>query len=198
MFTWITLGVLAFVLIVLFFWIMGTYNSLVAMRNAVKMAFAQIDVQLQRRYDLIPNLIEVAKKYMSHERETLEAVVQARNAAVSAAQSASANPTDGQSIKALMAAEQSLGGTLGRLFALREAYPDLKADKQMTQLMDSLTETENKISYSRQSYNESAMEYNTKTEQFPSSLIAGLFRFLPAELFTVINEEMRKAPKVEF
>lgn len=184
--------------VMLFFWGVGIYNSLVSLRNHVKTAFAQVDVQLQRRYDLIPNLVEVAKKYMAHERETLEAVITARNAAVNASHKVAENPMDASSMQNLLQAEQTLGGTLGKLFALREAYPDLKADNQMSELMQNLTDTENKVSYSRQAYNETVMEYNTKTEQFPSSVIAGLFRFSPAELFKVINEEMKKAPKVEF
>lgn len=191
----ISIGVL---ILIAFFWGVGIYNALVTLRNSVKTAFAQVDVQLQRRYDLIPNLVEVAKKYMAHERETLEAVIVARNAASSAASQAAANPTDGTSMKAFLQTEQTLNGTLGKLFALREAYPDLKADSQMTELMQNLTDTENKVSFSRQAYNETVMEYNTKTEQFPSSIIAGLFRFFPAELFRVANEAMRNAPKVEF
>lgn len=186
------------VLCIILFWGIGIYNSLVSLRNLVKTAFAQVDVQLQRRYDLIPNLVEVAKKYMEHERQTLEAVVAARNSAMQAAQQAAANPTDGVSIKNLNVAEQSLGGVLGRLFALSENYPNLKADTQMSQLMTDLTETENKVSYARQAYNNSVMQYNTATEVFPSALIARMFNFQPADLFKIENEEMRRAPKVQF
>lgn len=193
----ITIVVLVIALLI-FFGIMGMYNGLVTLRNAVKTAFAQIDVQLQRRYDLIPNLVEIAKKYMQHERETLESVILARNAAAGAAKQVSADPTNPEAMKALMGAEQSLGGVLGRLFALSESYPDLKADRQMTQLMQELSSTEDKIAYSRQSYNDSVMAYNTKRELFPSSIIAGMFNFLPADLYKVDEESVRSAPKVEF
>lgn len=193
----ITIVVLVIALLI-FFGIMGMYNGLVTLRNAVKTAFAQIDVQLQRRYDLIPNLVEIAKKYMQHERETLESVILARNAAAGAAKQVSADPTNPEAMKALMGAEQSLGGVLGRLFALSESYPDLKADRQMTQLMQELSSTEDKIAYSRQSYNDSVMAYNTKRELFPSSIIAGMFHFLQADLYKVDEESVRSAPKVEF
>lgn len=193
----LTIVVLVIALLI-FFGIMGMYNGLVTLRNAVKTAFAQIDVQLQRRYDLIPNLVEIAKKYMQHERETLESVILARNAAAGAAKQVSADPTNPEAMKALMGAEQSLGGVLGRLFALSESYPDLKADRQMTQLMQELSSTEDKIAYSRQSYNDSVMAYNTKRELFPSSIIAGMFNFLPADLYKVDEESVRSAPKVEF
>lgn len=193
----LTIVVLVIALLI-FFGIMGMYNGLVTLRNAVKTAFAQIDVQLQRRYDLIPNLVEIAKKYMQHERETLESVILARNAAAGAAKQVAADPTNPEAMKALMGAEQSLGGVLGRLFALSESYPDLKADRQMTQLMQELSSTEDKIAYSRQSYNDSVMAYNTKRELFPSSIIAGMFNFLPADLYKVDEESVRSAPKVEF
>lgn len=198
MFAWITLAVIVALTLVIFFWGMGIYNALVVLRNAAKNAFAQVDVQLQRRYDLIPNLVEVAKKYMDHERGTLEAVITARNAAMSAANQAAADPTDGTSIKSLMQAEKTLGGTLGRLFALREDYPELKADRQMSELMQNLSDTENKVSYSRQSYNDAVMQYNTRREQFPASIIAGMFNFKEADLYKIDEEAARKAPKVEF
>ncbi len=176
----------------------GIYNGLVALRNRYKNAFAQIDVQLKRRYDLIPNLVEVAKTYMKHEKETLEAVINARNSAVSAAQGASADPGDPEAMKMLAAAENSLGGTLGRLFALSEAYPDLKANQNMMQLTEELTSTENKVAFSRQAFNDSVMAYNTKRETFPNNIVAGMFNFGPAELFAVTEEREREAPKVSF
>lgn len=190
--------VLVFLLVILLFMVMGSYNGLVALRNAVKNAFAQIDVQLQRRYDLIPNLVEVAKKYMSHERDTLEAVIAARNVAASAAKVASQDPTSPGSMKNLLQAEGSLGGVLGRLFAVSEAYPDLKADGQMTQLMNELSSTEDRVAFSRQAYNDAVMQYNTKRETFPTVIIAGIFRFEKAESFQVESEESRKAPQVQF
>lgn len=190
--------VLVFLLVILLFMVMGSYNGLVALRNAVKNAFAQIDVQLQRRYDLIPNLVEVAKKYMSHERDTLEAVIAARNVAASAAKVASQDPTSPGAMKNLLQAEGSLGGVLGRLFAVSEAYPDLKADGQMTQLMNELSSTEDRVAFSRQAYNDAVMQYNTKRETFPTVIIAGIFRFEKAESFQVESEESRKAPQVQF
>lgn len=190
--------VLVFLLVILLFMVMGSYNGLVALRNAVKNAFAQIDVQLQRRYDLIPNLVEVAKKYMSHERDTLEAVIAARNVAASAAKVASQDPTSPGAMKNLLQAEGSLGGVLGRLFAVSEAYPDLKADGQMTQLMNELSSTEDRVAFSRQEYNDAVMQYNTKRETFPTVIIAGIFRFEKAESFQVESEESRKAPQVQF
>jgi LemA protein len=179
-------------------WVMGAYNGLVTLRNRFKNAFAQIDVQLKRRYDLIPNLVETAKGYMKHERGTLEAVIQARNAASSAGARAAANPGDPAAMQQLMGAEAALTGTLGKLFALSEAYPDLKANQNMAQLMEELTSTENKVSFARQAYNDSVMAYNTKRELFPSNLVAGTFNFGPAELFEVTNEAERAAPKVAF
>lgn len=190
--------VLVVLLVILLFMVMGSYNGLVALRNAVKNAFAQIDVQLQRRYDLIPNLVEVAKKYMSHERDTLEAVIAARNVAASAAKVASQDPTSPGAMKNLLQAEGSLGGVLGRLFAVSEAYPDLKADGQMTQLMNELSSTEDRVAFSRQAYNDAVMQYNTKRETFPTVIIAGIFRFEKAESFQVESEESRKAPQVQF
>ena len=179
-------------------WVMGAYNGLVTLRNRFKNAFAQIDVQLKRRYDLIPNLVETAKGYMKHERDTLEAVIKARNAASSASTAAAANPGDPAAMQQLMGAEAALTGTLGKLFALSEAYPDLKANQNMAQLMEELTSTENKVSFARQAYNDAVMAYNTKREIFPSNLVAGMFNFGPAELFEIKNETEREAPKVAF
>jgi len=176
----------------------GIYNTLVALRNRYKNAFAQIDVQLKRRYDLIPNLVETAKGYLKHERETLEAVIAARNSATTAGSKAAANPGDPQSMKELAGAESGLTGALGRLFAVAEAYPDLKANQNMMQLTEELTSTENKISFARQAYNDSVMAYNTKREVFPSSIVAGMFNFAPAELFQIENPAEKEAPKVSF
>lgn len=176
----------------------GTYNSLVGLRNRYRNAFAQIDVQLKRRYDLIPNLVETARGYLKHERETLEAVVAARNAAVRAEQRASAQPGDPAAMQALQGAEAMLGGALGRLLALREAYPDLKADRTMGRLMEELATTENRIAFARQAYNDAAMRYNTARERFPAVLIAGPLGFGPAHLFEVDSLEEREAPRVSF
>jgi LemA protein len=178
--------------------VVGMYNKLVALRNRFKNAYAQIDVQLKRRYDLIPNLVETAKGYLKHERGTLEAVIAARNAASSANVRAAANPGDPAAMQQLVAAEGSLSGALGRLFALSEAYPDLKANTTMMSLMEELTSTENKVSFARQAYNDSVMVYNTQREMFPSSIIAGMFNFAPAELFAIDKPEQREAPKVQF
>ena len=177
---------------------MGSYNKLVALRNRFKNAYAQIDVQLKRRYDLIPNLVETAKGYLSHERGTLEAVITARNAAHSASTRAAANPGDPAAMKELIAAEGTLSGSLGRLFALSEAYPDLKANTTMNGLMEELTSTENKVSFSRQAYNDSVMTYNTARESFPSNVVAGMFHFAPAELFQIEIKAEKEAPKVSF
>jgi LemA protein len=178
--------------------IAGMYNKLVALRNRFKNAWAQIDVQLKRRYDLIPNLVETTKGYLKHERGTLEAVIAARNSAASANTRVGANPGDPEAMKALTSAEGSLSGALGRLFALTEAYPDLKANTSMNQLMEELTSTENKVSFARQAYNDSVMSYNTGRETFPSNIIAGMFNFGPAELFAVEKPEEREAVKVSF
>jgi LemA protein len=178
--------------------VIGAYNKLVTLRNRFKNAFAQIDVQLKRRYDLIPNLVETAKGYIKHERGTLEAVIAARNVAAAANVRAAQNPGDAGAMKELVGAEASLGGVLGRLFALAEAYPDLKANTTMLSLMEELTSTENKISFARQSYNDSVMAYNTRRETFPTNLIAGPFNFGPAELFAVEKPEEKVAPKVSF
>ena len=178
--------------------IAGMYNKLVALRNRFKNAWAQIDVQLKRRYDLIPNLVETTKGYLKHERGTLEAVIAARNSAASANTRVAANPGDPEAMKSLSSAEGSLSGALGRLFALTEAYPDLKANTSMNQLMEELTSTENKVSFARQAYNDSVMAYNTGRETFPSNIIAGIFNFGPAELFAVEKPEEREAVKVSF
>ena len=178
--------------------VIGAYNSLVKFRNRYKNAFAQIDVQLRRRYDLIPNLVETVKGYMKHERETLEAVIQARNAAVSASSLASQTPGDPRAMQDLGAAEAALTGSLGRLFALAESYPDLKADQSMGQLMEELTSTENKISFARQAFNDAVTLYNTKREVFPSNIIAGMFNFGAAQLLEDNDPEIKTAPKVSF
>jgi len=176
----------------------GIYNSLVALRNRYKNAFSQIDVQLKRRYDLIPNLVEVAKGYMSHERETLEAVVKARNLAVTAQQKAAASPGDAAAMSGLGAAEGQVSGALGRLFALAESYPDLKANTNMLALQEELTSTENKVAFARQAFNDAVMSYNTQREVFPNSLVAGFAGFAPAQLFEIDSPKEREAPKVKF
>ena len=178
--------------------VVGVYNKLVTMRNRYKNAYAQIDVQLKRRYDLIPNLVEIAKGYIKHERETLENVTKARNIAYVASQAAAANPGDSGAMKNLVSAESGLAGTLSRLMMVSEQYPDLKANQNMMQLTEELTSTENKISFARQAYNDSVMVYNTDREVFPSNLIAGMFNFSAAELFVVDNPEQKDAPKVSF
>ena len=194
MFGWILLAII--VLAVLFF--ISTYNRLVGARNAFKNAFAQIDVQLTRRYDLIPNLVETAKGYMKHERETREAVIKARNTAISGLKAAAANPGDAAAMNTLAGAETQLGASLGRLFALAEAYPDLKANQNMMQLSEELTSTENKVAFARQAYNDSVMSYNNQREMFPGSVIAGMFNFTPAQLLEISKPEAREAPKVSF
>src|SRR5436189_1382144 len=178
--------------------IVGGYNSLVTLRNRYKNAYSQIDVQLKRRYDLIPNLVETAKGYLAHERGTLEAVIAARNAAVTANTRAAQNPGDSSAMKEISSAETALSGVMGRLFALAESYPDLKANTTMLSLMEELTSTENKVSFARQAYNDSVMAYNTRREVFPTNLIAGPFNFGPAELFVIDNPEQKDAPKVSF
>jgi LemA protein len=187
--------ILAFLFVV---FVIGAYNSLVILRNRYKNAYSQIDVQLKRRYDLIPNLVETAKGYLAHERGTLEAVVAARNAAASANSKAAQNPGDASAMKELSGAEAALSGTMTRFFALAEAYPDLKANTTMLSLMEELTSTENKVSFSRQAYNDSVMAYNTRREIFPSNLIATTFNFGPAESFVVDKPEEKDAPKVSF
>jgi LemA protein len=186
--------------IVLALWGVGIYNGLVTARNAFKNAFAQIDVQLQRRFDLIPNLVETAKGYLSHERETLEAVVAARSAAQSGLAAAKANPGDPAAMAQLSAAQAQLNTGLGRLLAVMEAYPDLKASQNMMQLTEELTATENKVAFARQAYNDMAMAYNNKREVFPSSVVAGMFNFVQAALLDIPADkaEVREAPKVKF
>jgi LemA protein len=179
-------------------WIVGAYNRLVALRNRFKNAYAQIDVQLKRRYDLIPNLVETAKGYIKHERGTLEAVIAARNAASAANVRAAQSPGDATAMKALSGAETALTSTLGRLFAVAEAYPDLKANTTMMTLMEELTSTENKVAFARQAYNDSVMAYNTLRETFPTNMIAGPFSFGPAELFVIEKPEEKEAPQVSF
>ncbi|GAB4183414.1 MAG: LemA family protein [Wenzhouxiangellaceae bacterium] len=191
---WVFLGLIVLAV----FYVISLYNGLVAARNLYKNAFAQIDVQLTRRHDLIPNLVEVAKGYMKHERETLEAVIQARNAAVSGLKQAAADPTNPDAINQLAQAEQGLSGALGRLFAVAEAYPDLKANENMMQLSEELTTTENKVAFARQAYNDAVMNYNTMRESFPANLIAGNFGFKAAELLEIEDEKKREAPQVSF
>ena len=193
----IAIVVLAVVLGLVVF-VIGVYNKLVTMRNRYKNAYAQIDVQLKRRYDLIPNLVEPAKGYIKHERETLENVTKARNIAYVASQAAAANPGDSGAMKNLVSAESGLAGTLSRLMMVSEQYPDLKANQNMMQLTEELTSTENKISFARQAYNDSVMVYNTDREVFPSNLVAGMFNFSAAELFVVDKPEQKDAPKVQF
>ena len=191
---WIFLGLIA----VLIFYAVSIYNRLVTARNRYKNAFAQIDVQLTRRYDLIPNLVEVAKKYMAHEKETLEAVIQARNSAVSGLKNANQNPGDPDAMNQLNQAEQGLSGALGRLFALSEAYPDLKANENMMQLSEEITATENKVAFARQAYNDAVMNYNILRESVPNNFIAGPFGFGPAQLLEIDDPAKREAVKVDF
>jgi LemA protein len=192
--SWIILIVL--VVVAIFF--VGLYNRLVAARNAFKNAFAQIDVQLTRRYDLIPNLVETAKGYLKHERETLEAVISARNTAVAGLKAAAADPGNAAAVATLSGAEGALSGALGRLFALAEAYPDLKANQNMMQLSEELTSTENKVAFARQAYNDAVMSYNNQREMFPGSIVANSFAFQPAQLLDIAKPEAREAPKVSF
>ena len=192
------LGVIVVVAVIFGAMIAGIYNKLVTLRNRYKNAYAQIDVQLKRRYDLIPNLVETAQGYIKHERETLEAVTQARNIAYAASKAAAANPGETTALKGLTSAESGLSGALSRLMVVSEQYPDLKANQNMMQLTEELTSTENKISFARQAYNDSVMTYNTDREVFPSNLIAGMFNFTAAELFVVDKPEQKEAPKVQF
>ena len=196
--TLIVLGVLLLIVLAAGAWVAGIYNALVALRNRFKNAFAQIDVQLKRRYDLIPNLVETAKGYLKHERETLEAVIKARNVAYTAAQGAAANPADAAAMKNLVSAESGLTGALSRLMVVSEQYPDLKANQNMMQLTEELTSTENKISFARQAYNDSVMGYNTARETFPNVIFAGMFGFTAASLFQIDDAAERAAPKVSF
>ena len=180
------------------FWVIGMYNRLVNERNRVRNAFAQIDVQLTRRHDLIPNLVEAVKGYMKHERETLEAVVAARNSAVASLDEAKADPANAEAIKKLSQSEGALGAALGRLFALAEAYPDLKANENMMQFQEELASTENKVAFARQAFNDSVMSYNNTVENFPNNIVAGAFRFESASFLEIDAEEMRQVPDVKF
>jgi len=190
----IVLGILLIIVI----WAISIYNNLVNLRNRVKNGFSQIDVQLTRRYDLIPNLVEAVKGYMSHERGTLEDVINARNTAVSGLKRAAADPSDPEAIKALAGAEATLGGTLGRLFALAESYPDLKANQNMMQFQEELASTENKVAFARQAFNDAVMSYNNGCQNFPNSLIANNFNFKHAEFLEIEEEQKREVPKVSF
>src|SRR3954467_13056900 len=197
----VTLLILLVILVVLALWIVGIYNGLVTARNAFKNAFAQIDVQLQRRFDLIPNLVETAKGYINHERETLEAVIAARSAAMSGLSAAKASPGDPAAMAELANSQGVLNGALGRLMAVAEAYPDLKANQNMMQLSEELTSTENKVAFARQAFNDSVMGYNNRREVFPSSVVAGMFQFAPAALLEIPaadQAQVRAAPKVQF
>lgn len=194
----IALIVVAVVVLGIGFFLISSYNGLVTLKNRYKNAFAQIDVQLKRRYDLIPNLVETAKGYLKHERETLERVISARNAASSANVRAAQMPGDMDAMKNLSGAEAALAGSLSRLFAVAEAYPNLKADSTMNRLMEELSSTENRVGFARQSFNDQVMEYNTSREKFPTNIIAGMFNFGPAELFVVERAEEKEAPKVSF
>ena len=191
---WVMLAVV--VLLILF--LVGIYNRLVTSRNGYKNAFAQIDVQLTRRHDLIPNLVETVKGYLAHERNTLEAVISARNSAVSGLKAAAANPGDPAAMQGLATSENQLTGALGRLFALAEAYPDLKANQNMMQLSEELTSTENKVAFARQAYNDAVLGYNNTREVFPNSIIAGSFGFMPAQMLEIESPQTREVPKVSF
>ena len=180
------------------FWAIGIYNRLINERNRVRNAFAQIDVQLTRRYDLIPNLVEAVKGYMKHERETLEAVINARNAAQSSLDAAKADPANADAIRKLGASEGALGAVLGRLFALSEAYPDLKANQNMMQFQEELASTENKVAFARQAFNDAVLKYNNTAENFPNNVIAGMFQFQLASFLEIESEEKRDVPEVSF
>ncbi len=186
------------ILAAIVFWTIGIYNRLVNQRNRVRNAFAQIDVQLTRRYDLIPNLVEAVKGYMKHERETLEAVISARNTAVSSLEAAKADPANAEAMKKLGESEGALGGILSRLFALSEAYPDLKANQNMMQFQEELATTENKVSFARQAFNDAVMGYNNTAENFPNNVIAGMFSFKLASFLEIDSDEKREAPEVSF
>ena len=188
------LGILAAIV----FWAIGIYNRLINQRNRVRNAFAQIDVQLTRRHDLIPNLVEAVKGYMKHERETLEAVINARNSASSSLDAAKSDPANAQAIKELGQSEGALTAALGRLFALSEAYPDLKANQNMMQLQEELASTENKVAFSRQAFNDSVLQYNNSVQNFPNNVIAGFFSFDAASFLEIDSPEKREAPEVDF
>jgi LemA protein len=194
----VALGVFVVLCVLLLLYAIGVYNSLVTLRNRYKNAFSQIDVQLKRRYDLIPNLVETAKGYMKHERETLEAVIAARNVAFQAAQQAAAHPGESSAMRALASAEGTLGGALSRLLMVMEAYPDLKANQNMMALQEELTSTENKVAFARQGYNDAVTTYNTARERFPAVLFANMFGFTEASLFEIESEKERQAPQVKF
>ena len=197
----IGLLILLALVVVVGFWVMGMYNGLVTARNAFKNAFAQIDVQLQRRFDLIPNLVDTVKGYMAHERGTLEAVIAARGAAMAGLSAAKASPGDPSAMAELASSQGALNGALGRLMAVAEAYPDLKANQNMMQLTEELTSTENKVAFARQAFNDSVMTYNNRRETFPSSIFAGMFNFMPAALLEIPSDQqaqVRAAPKVQF
>jgi LemA protein len=194
----IALIVIVVILAILVFFVVSVYNGLVRLRNGYKNAFAQIDVQLTRRHDLIPNLVETARAYMAHERGTLEAVIQARNSAITAQRAATANPGDPSAMGQLAASEGALTGALGKLFALSEAYPDLKANQNMMQLSEELTSTENRVAFARQAYNDSVMTYNNKREVFPAALFAGMFGFTAAAPLVAAGPEVREVPRVQF
>jgi LemA protein len=194
----VTLVVVLVILAAIVFWLINMYNNLVNLRNRVRNGFSQIDVQLTRRHDLIPNLVEAVKGYMSHERGTLEAVVNARNAAVAGLKQAAADPANAQAIKTLGAAEATLSGTLGRLFALAEAYPDLKASQNMMQFQEELASTENKVAFARQAFNDAVMSYNNACQNFPSNVVANNFGFKNAEFLEIGEEKKREVPKVAF
>lgn len=197
--TLIVVGIIVVALVALVGWVVGLYNGLVVLKNRFKNAFAQIDVQLRRRYDLIPNLVETAKGYLKHERETLTAVIEARNQAAGAAKALAAAPGDPSAVKAFASAESGLAGLLSRLMVVVERYPELKADAQMSRVMEELSSTENRIAFARQAYNDSVTEYNTKRELFPSSIVAGIFNFAPAALLeSTDSAAQREAPQVKF
>ncbi len=195
--TIVLLVILALAVFVIFFFV-AIYNKLIQLRNRFENAFAQIDVQLKRRYDLIPNLVETAKGYLKHERQVLEGVIKARNQASHAMEKASADPGNPEAMQSLNSAEGTLTGTLGRLFALVEAYPDLKANQNMMQLSEELTSTENKVSFARQAFNDAVMTYNTAREILPNNIVANMFNFKEAQLFEIKGEAEREAPKVSF
>ena len=194
----ILLGIIVVAALAGIVYVIGVYNGLVSLRNRFKNAYAQIDVQLKRRYDLIPNLVETAKGYLQHERATLDEVIAARNTALGANAKAAENPGDGEAIKQVAGAEAALTGSLGRLMMVVEAYPNLKANEEMIRLMEELTSTENKVAFARQAYNDSVMIYNTARETCPSNLIASTFNFTAAELFIVEKPEEKEAVKVSF